>query len=260
MSKKTPSFTTGGKAATEMIPAGKNIMNYASIVEKNPFGAPMEFHPMISSQGSSEKPESPSDLILVGTVTGPDNLSYAIFMDKSRPEPVRQEVFSHGGEVYNYGTLMKIERTEVEIRQGANIHTIQIRNISDIEPKNLRSAVSSGRHPGFARKVRENQYVLDQRRVQTALRNPRQIMTDARLYPNIVDGKQEGFRILEVKPGGIYESLGLRNNDILLRINGLDLSSPEAAVQTMSALKGMKTVNLDIIRNGSRMTMDYQMK
>ncbi|MEF9475128.1 MAG: hypothetical protein L0958_00180 [Candidatus Mariimomonas ferrooxydans] len=63
-----------------------------------------------------------------------------------------------------------------------------------------------------------------------------------------------------MKPGGIYQNLGLRNRDVLLRINGLDLSTPEAAMQAMSALKGMNTINLDIIRNGSKMTLGYQIR
>jgi general secretion pathway protein C len=78
--------------------------------------------------------------------------------------------------------------------------------------------------------------------------------------PNIVDGKQKGFVLSEVKAGGIYQSLGLQNGDILLRINEYTISSPEAALQTFTALKGMDRVQLDIIRNGAKMTMTYQIK
>lgn len=78
--------------------------------------------------------------------------------------------------------------------------------------------------------------------------------------PNIKNGVQEGFSISEVRPGGLYESLGLRNGDILLRINNLEISKPEVAIQAMSALRGMNTVNLDIIRNSSKLTMSYQIR
>jgi len=76
--------------------------------------------------------------------------------------------------------------------------------------------------PGSARyrPLEENRataYQVDQRRVQQAIEKPDQIMTDARFIPHIVDGRQQGFILREVKPGGIYQSLGLQNEDVLLR-------------------------------------------
>lgn len=112
----------------------------------------------------------------------------------------------------------------------------------------------------FARQVGEREYLLDSRRVQESLENPEQILTDARLLPNFVDGKQEGFRISEVVPDGLYGSLGLQNGDILLRVNGLEISNPEVAIQAMTALRGMNRVNLDIIRGGKNMAMSYQIR
>jgi len=88
-----------------------------------------------------------------------------------------------------------------------------------------------------------------------------QILTDARFLPNVKkNGKQEGFKIYEVRPGRVYESLGLKNGDTLLRINGLETSNPEVAIQAMSAFRGMDRINLDIIRNGTRMSLSYEIR
>lgn len=102
--------------------------------------------------------------------------------------------------------------------------------------------------------------MVDQRNVQQAISNPNQIMTDARLRPNVINGKQEGFTLSEVKPGGIYQSLGLQDGDVLLRINEYDISNPEKALQAFTALKGLERVQIDLIRAGSKMTMTYQIK
>ena len=112
----------------------------------------------------------------------------------------------------------------------------------------------------FARKVGEQEYILDSRQVQKSLENPEQILTHARLLPNFVNGKQEGFKISEVVPDGLYHSLGIRNGDILLRVNGLEISNPEVAMQAMTGLKGMNEINLDILRKGKNMSMNYQMR
>ena len=42
--------------------------------------------------------------------------------------------------------------------------------------------------------------------------------------------------------------------------SNLEISKPEVAIQAMSALRGMNTVNLDIIRNSSKLTMSYQIR
>ncbi|HDZ62586.1 MAG TPA: hypothetical protein ENH40_05520, partial [Nitrospirae bacterium] len=237
--------------------SANSIMAYSHIVEKNPFGPPLVFRSLISTQKLVSQSSSHSDLVLIGTVTGPDELSYAVFKDNSQPSQNKQRVFSFGKEVFNYGTLTRIEKDSVEITQGGTSFTVPLIKLTKIQHSKARSGTSNLK---FVTKIDDNQYLLDQRRVQRAIANPQQIMTDARLLPNIVNGQQEGFRIMEVKPGGIYDSLGLLNSDILLRINGLDLSGPEAAVQTMSALKGMKKINLDIIRAGSSMSLGYQME
>jgi general secretion pathway protein C len=85
-------------------------------------------------------------------------------------------------------------------------------------------------------------------------------MTDARFIPHIVDGRQQGFTLKEVKPGGIYQSLGLQNEDVLLRINEYDISTPDKALQAFIALRGLDRADLDIVRNGSKMTMTYQIR
>ncbi|TNF54619.1 hypothetical protein EP227_03980 [bacterium] len=237
-----------------------NIMQYAPIVEKNPFGSPMEFNPIVREKERIGKQGSPTELLLFGTVTGPEKFSYAIFTDKSQPSPVRQELFTLGEEVYNYGTLTSIKKDSVELKQGTKTYTIPIVEAEGLHTKKLNTNYTSQSSSQFAKKINEKQYVLDQRKVQQALSNPEQVLSDARLYPNMKNGKHEGFRVLEVKRGGLYEELGLKNRDILLNINGLNLTSPQAAMQAMSALKGMNTVNLDIIRSGKKMTLNYEVR
>lgn len=234
----------------------RGIMSYAPILEQNPFGKSMKLTP-IAAKHHIKKHGSLAELILVGTVVGPEKLSYAIFEDKSRQDTLRQEIFAYGEIVHGYGTLTKIEREWVELTQGTGTSKIYI---TDPHKNGMGKIQTASSQTSFVKKISDKQYMLDQRSVQQALNNPEQILTDARLLPNIINGRQEGFRILEVKKGGLYHSLGLRNGDILLRVNNLEISQPEVAIQAMSALRGMNTVDLDIIRNNAKITMTYQIR
>ncbi|MFN3396727.1 MAG: hypothetical protein ACK4Z9_08060, partial [Thermodesulfovibrionales bacterium] len=125
------------------------------------------------------------------------------------------------------------------------------------------SKLGSTKEQGATSLVRSsgnNTFIVNQEGILHALENPSQLMTDARLQPNYVNGRQEGFMLREVRNGGIYQSLGLQNGDVLLRINNYDITNPEIALQAFTALKGMDRVGLDIIRNGTRMTLNYQIR
>jgi general secretion pathway protein C len=253
--KKARSTDAEDKTITDAGAMQKDIMNYASIAEKNPFGAPIKFYP-VTARNIESPQSSPSELVLVGTVTGSKNMSYAIIADKSQTGPLNQEVFAYGKDVHGYGTLVRIEKGFVELSQGANIYTLPL---ADIQIEELKAG-SSASQSQFVKKIGDKQYLLDRRKVQQSLESPEHILSDARLFPNIKNGKQEGFLVQEIIPGGIYDSLGLKNGDTLLRINGLQISNPEVAIQAMSAMRGMNTVNLDIIRGSSKMTLNYQIR
>ncbi|MBS1111872.1 MAG: gspC [Nitrospirae bacterium] len=260
LSNQKPQIVTSGEMTTKNpAPQLKNITSYSAILEKNPFGSPKKLQPLTVMQGTESKQGPPSNLLLVGTVVGPTKLSYAIFEDKTRPAPLKQVVVAYEKNVFDYGKLIKIERDFIELRQGSSVYKISLAPLIS-DTRSPRAEESGSPRTSFAEKIGEKEYLLNRRKVDQTLENPEHILTDARLLPNIQNGKQEGFKMLEVKSGGLYESLGLKNGDILLRVNDLEISNPEVAIQAMTALKGMNRVNLDIMRNGAKLSMSYDIK
>lgn len=228
------------------------FQDYAVIVENNPFGFPGGELFRLSAVSA---PQDSGNLTLIGVVSGHESVSFAIFMDQTG----QQEVFRAGDAVYGIGTLETIEKDRVFLGGGEGLHEMVIADISrrKTPERGQRSGTASAQ---FSKKISDDTFYLDQRKVQRAIANPKELMTDARLLPNYMGGKQEGFALSEVRPHGIYQSLGLQNGDVLLRINEFDISHPEYALQAFTALQGMDRVQLDIIRNGSKMTMTYQIR
>jgi general secretion pathway protein C len=238
------------------------IKHYAVILEKNPFGPPLTFQPLSGPGETPEQFHSLAGLVLVGTITGPEHLSYAVFEDKSQSSSGNQEIFKYGDRVFNYGTLKKILPSSVEIEQGAKTYTVSmpIERPSTAPQKSRAKKTANPTKAAFAKKIGDRKYILNSRIVQESIENPEHILTDARLLPNFKDGKQEGFTISEVVPDGLYDNLGLKNGDVLLKINDLKISNPEVAIQAMSALRGMNRINLDVVRDGKNMSMNYQIR
>jgi general secretion pathway protein C len=102
--------------------------------------------------------------------------------------------------------------------------------------------------------------VVDQRALNASLDNIGQAMTDARLLPSLKEGKVEGFRASEVKPAGIFGMVGIKNGDVLLRINEFPIDSPDKAIQSFVSLKGQSRIKLDLIRDGQPVTLNYDIR
>ncbi|MBA4372446.1 MAG: hypothetical protein C0402_06245 [Thermodesulfovibrio sp.] len=241
-------------AKTPAKPAGdtkRSLSDYAPVLASNPFGFPGgELQLLSAAAGPSV---SRTDLTLIGTVAGRRDVSYAILADKSG----QQDVFRIGAQVFGLGKLAKVEMTRVFIGSKGSEIEVKLKDITDIREIKQADVPTAA---SFGRRVGDSTYQIDQQRVQQAIEKPDQIMTDARFVPHIVEGKQQGFILREVKPGGIYSSLGLQNGDILLRINEFSISNPETALQAFTALRGIDRAQLDVIRNSAKMTMTYQIR
>lgn len=235
-------------------PAPGTIMEYAPLVKENPFGVPGGELKLLSSMaGNGVSGEAPGgEIVLVGTVVGPRELSYAVFRDSSG----MQELFKIGQSVFGSGRLYKVQRDKAVLRRGSEMVQLAL---EDVPVREIVKGTEQGSPSDFARRVGHASYVVDQGRLQEMISNPGRMMTDARLKPNVGNGA-EGFTVNEIKPGGIYHSLGLQDGDVLLRINEYEISNPERALQAFTALKGMARVQVDLIRSGAKMTMTYQIK
>lgn len=235
-----------------------SFQEYAVILRNNPFGFPGGTLRQLSE--APGRSVASSDVILIGAIAGSEKNSYAIFSDKSG----KQEVFKAGAAVFDLGTLKKVDKDRVFI-QAKGVEKLMELQLSDfITIKDISKDISASQAgvqtSGFVKSLGDKSFIVDQKKIQDALANPNQIMTDARLQPHFVNGKQEGFLMKEVKNNGIYQNLGLQNGDVLLKINDYTLSSPESGMQAFNALRGMDRVQLDILRGGEKTTLTYQIK
>jgi general secretion pathway protein C len=251
----TVSFAPKAKARqaerTRAVVARHSLQDYAAILKNNPFGFPGgELRPLTAGSGTAL---AKGDVSLIGTVAGRRDLSYAVFTDKSG----RQEVFRPGDTVFGLGKLERVEKDKVVLASAGKRLELPLAEIVTITEVSAPSARTSS---GFGVRTGESSYMVDQQKVQQAIEKPDQILTDARFVPFALPDKQQGFMLREVKPGGIYQSLGLQNGDVLLKINEFAITNPETALQAFTALRGTDRVELDIMRNGSRMSLTYQIR
>jgi general secretion pathway protein C len=106
-------------------------------------------------------------------------------------------------------------------------------------------------------KVSDTQYNLERGEVDKALGNLSEVATQARIVPSFKGGKANGFKLFSIKPGSIYSKIGLQNGDVIQKINGYEINSPDKALEIYNKLKNESSVQLDIQRRGQPMSFNY---
>ena len=80
-----------------------------------------------------------------------------------------------------------------------------------------------------------------------------------RVTPHSIQGQPSGFRLTRLRPG-LLQRIGLINGDVLQRVNGLDINSPEEALKAYQAVQNESTVRLEILRRNSPTTLTYEIR
>ncbi|MGE3536529.1 MAG: type II secretion system protein GspC, partial [Candidatus Tectimicrobiota bacterium] len=57
------------------------------------------------------------------------------------------------------------------------------------------------------------------------------LATQARVIPHVVQGQQQGFQLTRLKADGVLPQIGLQEGDVLQKVNGLDIHTPQEALQ-----------------------------
>ena len=80
-----------------------------------------------------------------------------------------------------------------------------------------------------------------------------------RVTPHTIQGRPSGFRLTRLRPG-LLQQIGLLNGDVLQRVNGLNINSPEEALKAYQAVQNAPTVRLEILRRNSPTTLTYEIR
>lgn len=255
----------GAPAAAIALPqaASEDLLSFSPILERGLFGKATQgkLTPIVAAAapqkgGAAPPPPSAGDLTLLGTATGSFRETFALIMKGATHE---ERVFRLGDMVFSTGPLVAVHKEVAEILVAGKRVSILTPNAVAAAAAAQPAAAAQGA-PGLAASAGAGNYVVDQRALNAALDNIGQAMTDARLLPSIKDGKVEGFRASEVKPQGIFGTVGIRNGDVLLRVNDFPIDSPEKAIQSFASLKGQSRIKLDLIRDGQPTTFTYDIR
>ena len=110
------------------------------------------------------------------------------------------------------------------------------------------------------KKLGEHNYELQRGTLESVLGNMALLSRSARIVPEMKDGKAAGFRLFAVRPDGPFAMIGMQNGDIISSINGLEITSPEKALEVYAKLKSASHLSLGMERNSQKVTKEYNIR
>ena len=189
--------------------------------------------------------------VLIGTIEG-EHFSGAVLDSPANP----QAFYRLNEKMPDGSRIIKVKRDSVSLKQADGSVTV-LEMVDDT--KIVMATPSAGASTGV-RQLSKDKWMLDQREVAASTENMNQILTQARALPYMEAGKTVGFRISEIVAGSIYEKIGLKNGDVIQKVNAQDVDDPGKFFQLYQGLKEEKNITIDLMRNGQRQTLNYEIR
>lgn len=74
------------------------------------------------------------------------------------------------------------------------------------------------------------------------------------------DGDQIGYRLTDIEPGSIFETIGIMDRDIVTHIDDVRLTDPKIAVDMLRYVKGEEDFTFTLKRQGRVLKFRVQVK
>lgn len=110
------------------------------------------------------------------------------------------------------------------------------------------------------RQLSENQYTLGKSTVNAALTDLSQLATQARIVPSFKNGVANGFKLFSIVPDSLYAKIGIQNGDVIRRINGYEMNSPDKALEIYQKLRDANRIEVEIERRGETIRKSYSIE
>lgn len=189
------------------------------------------------------------DLDLIGTVVA-DNDSLALIKVGRKVGVYRLDAELAPGVV-----LLEIARNKVVVRDQGVRRELVLKQSKHQSAKLVRQ--TSGTAEGGIIPLGDNHWQISRAAAVNARNNFNNLLSTARMIPQMENGRTIGFRVMAIRRGTLLEKLGLKVGDVVAEINQVPLDSPEKALQVFQQIREASNISIGLIRNGERQTFEY---
>ena len=211
--------------------------------------------------GQAAEPAAPplevaKKVALIGTVFGQQGGIMAILEDLPTK---KQSLYRIGEQIPAVGALSAIEKNRVLFREGKQEEWLDL-VLTQLPHPLLSGMPATATSASVSHPSKPQRRILNRRDIEAALADMTRLLTQAQAVPYLTDGKLDGFRLYSVMPLGFFDKIGLQNNDLLQRINGVEIRDPSMLLTLLQQLRSERNVRVDLVRNTQRQVLAYEIR
>ncbi len=103
-------------------------------------------------------------------------------------------------------------------------------------------------------------YRVSRELITRAMADATSAVQGVRFIPQTGEQRSNGVKVQRLTNKAVLYKLGVRNNDTLRTLNGLDLSSTDGMLSAYALLRQENTISLALMRDGSFKTLTYKLE
>jgi general secretion pathway protein C len=102
--------------------------------------------------------------------------------------------------------------------------------------------------------------VLNRNELQDAMADMGSLLSQAQVRPFFNAGVPDGFIVTSIRPGSLYQKMGISNGDVIQEVNGRKIQTADDLTGLLTTLKSSNDISLVVKRGGNPKTMNLQFR
>ncbi len=238
------------------IPAGRSWSDRQVILGRNLFNVSTLAPPESVIEEEEDLADTRLALRLLGTVASDDpKVARAAVEDLDSRQNL---VVRIGDQVKGRAEVLKIERKRIVLQNGPRREQLALDD-GEVAPRRPAPAArrTAARRPPRrpsprasnlnVRRDDAGNFSVNREDVESVAANPAALFSQARILPKYEDGQMVGVQLNAIKPGSVFEQLGIQDGDTITELNGIQVTGPEQNAQVMRELAGASEVSVRLV-------------
>jgi len=210
------------------------------------------------AQGPRPITLSPLHIKLLGTVVSKTHAAAII----APAQGGEQRVYFVGDSIQPGVILQTVEAEAIVVERGGKLERISLEQGVKLTatPMQQTSPTTSPATSATRTPAKVTQKKMRRDHLQKQLQNFPALLSQARVIPHMSQGKPAGFTISDIVPGSLYQQAGLQNGDIILSVNGKQITGAKQAMSMYQALQSAAAIDLELVRAGQIRQIHYDIR
>jgi general secretion pathway protein C len=160
--------------------------------------------------------------------------------------------------------VIRIDRRRIVLQNGPRREELGLEEEAPaVRPRSRRSARMPGEKNIRAnvRRLGENRFSVRRDDVESVASNPAALFSQARILPKYQDGEMVGVQLNSIKPGSLFEQIGIRDGDTITEFNGIQVTGQQESAQVLRELTEAEEFNVIVTgADGKTRPLHYELE